>query len=1084
MSKTLEFKIYATTIICKRIFIIEIQKNNDKFAIHTEYKFNQDIKINDFLVDFCKAANICKDVDINIIPKCLDKELKSFTADIIIPDKSKEDATVQDINTEITLELTIGANEKITFTIEKKEDSAPKKDVQNDDVQSKLQEDDKSVYWTLIYGPEKKDQQKDTDNDSGINVGELIDSFCEGVLDLVGYDKVSLPQFIKDFTITGFTATNKPKKDSKLEKINQDDLSTKENFIDITINTNLGNVEVQSPAEKSNEEQSKNEKQNDPTPGKTERTWSIKYENNTKVDILNIPVVGKLVNCISPDINTTITDFNVKVTKSDQKALTLTLGCNAFDDKFDVSLPLSSKQSQSQQESQMPRNIRLKNDKPSGLAFHGTAVWKKFDKPKKILILTIPKIGLGLDDSGHIAILLDASLNVSPLTFTLIDAGVGVTLASTPGIVPYLSGFGVAFNNGVLSIGGSLSLHKDSNGNDENNEYLGTLLINFKEIGLTAMGCYTQGSMWAYLTLQAPIGGVPAFFIKGLAAGFGYNRRLILPSIEEVSEYPLIKAAKNPSDVTQNDLNNIIKQENGQYFLAAGIKFTSFKIIDGFLLATVSFGNDCEIGLLGLADITVPPNMNGKKCLAKAELAIKSSIKPAEGIFSAEAQLTNESFVLTKECKLMGGFAAYAWFGKNTHSGDFVVTLGGYHPAYEKPQHYPVVPRLGLNWQVSPNISIIGEMYFALTPSILMAGGKLCGTYAQGDLKAWFIAYADILMNWKPFKYDVAMGVTLGASYTVNLLFVKKTFSVELGANLYLWGPKLHGKIDVSWYIISFSIYFEEDGEDKPEKLYWDGFIDSFLTVPSNEEEKNIKANKHTLQNDGIDSRSEDILTISLEGVIEKTKAKINDIETELDIVLPNQLSISSISKIPTEANARPVEDNPIVNSTIRVIVEKLDDCDPTTVFDSDEKESGFEDIQQKIPAALWGEGQGNTLDEKEVVLTKTCGKKLSIKDKSKLTPEALFPYGERWILLSDLYNKSNINFNDSFIFLEDKDINPEIFDNSIIELQINENNGIAKTRNEFLKKQKKTISEDISINDFVKDADNLLSEEIVIIEE
>lgn len=1079
MSKALEFKIYATTIICKQTFIIEIQKNNDKFAIHTEYTFNHDIKISDFLIDFFKDVKICKDVDINIIPECLNKELKSFTADITIPEKSKESATEQDINTEITLELTIGANEKITFTIEKKEDSAPKTDAQNDEEQSNPQEDNKSVYWTLIYGPEKQDQQKDTDNDSGINVGELIDSFCEGVLDLVGYDKVSLPQFIKDFTITGFTATNKPKKVSKPEKTNQDESSTEEKFIDITIDTNLGSIEIQTPAEKCIEEQSTNEKEDNPTPYKKEKTWSITYNNNTTANILEIPVVGDLVNNISPDINATVTNFHI--TTSYNEGLSLALGCNAFGNQFDVTLPLSSKQSQPHQMPQIRHNKLLKNDQPSGPAFHGTTVWKKFDKPKKILILTIPKIGLRLDNDGHIAILLDASLNVSPLTFSLNEAGIGINLNKFKDIKFYLSGFSVAFNNGVLSIGGSLSLQEDEQGNKE---YSGTLLINFKEIGLTAMGSYSQGSMWAYLTLQAPIGGVPAFFIKGLAAGFGYNRRLTLPSIEEVKDYPLIKAAKDPSSVTTNDLNNIIKQEKGQYFFAAGIKFTSFKIIDGFLLATVSFGNDCEVGLLGLAEITVPPNINGKKCLAKAQLAIKSSIKPAEGIFSAEAQLTNESFVLTKECKLTGGFAAYAWFGENEHSGDFVVTLGGYHPAYKKPNHYPIVPRLGLNWKINKNIGIIGEMYFALTPSLLMAGGKLCATYAQGDLKAWFIAYANILMNWKPFKYDVAIGVTLGASYTVNLLFVKKTFSVELGANLHLWGPKLHGRIDVSWYIISFSIYFEEDGNDAPEKLYWDGFIDSFLTVPPNDEEKNIKANKDTLQNDGIDSRSEDILTISLEGIIEKTKTKINDIETEFDIVSPNQLCISSISKIPTEANARPVEDNPTVNSTIRVVVEKLDDCDPTIVFDSDEKESGFEDIQQKLPAALWGEGQGNTLNEKETVLTKTCGKKLSIKDKSKLTPEALFPYGERWILLSDLYNKSNINFNDSFIFLEDKDINPEIFDNSIIELQINENNGIAKTRNEFLKKQKKTISEDISINDFVKDADNLLSEEIVIIEE
>ena len=174
----------------------------------------------------------------------------------------------------------------------------------------------------------------------------------------------------------------------------------------------------------------------------------------------------------------------------------------------------------------------------------------------------------------------------------------------------------------------------------------------------------------------------------------------------------------------------------------------------------------------------------------------------------------------------------------------------------------------------------------------------------------------------------------------------------------------------------------------------------------------------------------------------------------------------------------------------MRVIVEKIGDGGTTSVFDSDdgknkgEEEKDFEDIEQKLPAALWGEGQGNDLNEKDAVLTKKCGKKLSIKGKLAPSAEELFPYGDRWISLSELYNNSYINFGNSFKFLANKDFNPKYFKNTIIEFQTNEDNGIANTRIEFLKEQGKTISEDISIKDFVKNADYLLSEEIVIIEE
>jgi len=33
-----------------------------------------------------------------------------------------------------------------------------------------------------------------------------------------------------------------------------------------------------------------------------------------------------------------------------------------------------------------------------------------------------------------------------------------------------------------------------------------------------------------------------------------------------------------------------------------------------------------------------------------------------------------------------------------------VITLGGYHPAFQKPTHYPEVPRLGLNWNVTSHL--------------------------------------------------------------------------------------------------------------------------------------------------------------------------------------------------------------------------------------------------------------------------------------------------------------------------------------------------------------------------------------------
>jgi hypothetical protein len=255
-------------------------------------------------------------------------------------------------------------------------------------------------------------------------------------------------------------------------------------------------------------------------------------------------------------------------------------------------------------------------------------------------------------------------------------------------------------------------------------------MVKYNDISVTAIGSYSSGSLMAYAVLSAPIGGIPAFYVNGLALGFGYNKRLSLPSIEEVPDYPLVSAAVNGFNANiQNELKKYLTSEKGTDFLAAGVKFTSFGVVKGFMLFTVSFGNKLdEIGALGLADISVPP-MTKSNPVAKAQLAIKVDFAPSRGFFSAEAQLTSESYILSKDCHLRGGFAAYYWFGSNEKRGDFVVSLGGYHPAYKRPAHYPIVPRLELNWNVTSSLNITGEMYFALVPNVMMGRQAECGIF-------------------------------------------------------------------------------------------------------------------------------------------------------------------------------------------------------------------------------------------------------------------------------------------------------------------------------------------------------------------
>ena len=70
-----------------------------------------------------------------------------------------------------------------------------------------------------------------------------------------------------------------------------------------------------------------------------------------------------------------------------------------------------------------------------------------------------------------------------------------------------------------------------------------------------------------------------------------------------------------------------IEISEGDYWLAVGIKFTSFKIIDSFVLLIVSFGNRLRFDILGLSVLSLPPKLdNAIDPLVYVELAIKVSL--------------------------------------------------------------------------------------------------------------------------------------------------------------------------------------------------------------------------------------------------------------------------------------------------------------------------------------------------------------------------------------------------------------------------------------------------------------------------
>ncbi|MDF2627834.1 MAG: hypothetical protein K0R39_1665 [Symbiobacteriaceae bacterium] len=524
-------------------------------------------------------------------------------------------------------------------------------------------------------------------------------------------------------------------------------------------------------------------------------------------------------------------------------------------------------------------------------------VW--FTLQKTFGPITFQKVGIRYTtDNGESILwfLMNASLSTGGLTIGVVGLGAGSPLTTFD---PHftISGINITLQEGPVTISGGLlgTLEPEIN-------FYGELLIGTPEFTIAGLGGYAQTdgqpSFFVYAVLDMPIGGPPYFFVTGLAGGVGYNRKLLIPDVSGVATFPLVQWAVgtgNPPgmDTTGNigqQVNDVLTRLSqagviapsvGDYWLAAGIRFTSFELVDSFALLTLVFGTQFEVALLGLSTVSLPP---GPVPVAYAQLELKASFSTSSGLMGISGQLTPQSYVLSKDAHLTGGFAFYVWF-TGEHAGDFVATLGGYSPKFSPPSHYPQVPRLGLNWRVVPELTIKGDLYFALTSAAIMAGGSMSATWESGGIKAWFSVEADFLMVFQPFHYYISAGVQLGASFRINLLFTHVTMTIHLGVDLEVWGPDFTGKATIDLSIISFTISFGSSGKQTTTTIAWSDFVTQLL--PGGATSQKNKSTSLTASAATSDSNTQPIVGL----VVSKGLLKqLSDKDGDLNFVVSGEL--------------------------------------------------------------------------------------------------------------------------------------------------------------------------------------------------
>jgi Family of unknown function (DUF6603) len=454
---------------------------------------------------------------------------------------------------------------------------------------------------------------------------------------------------------------------------------------------------------------------------------------------------------------------------------------------------------------------------------------------KQFGIFSFERVGVGYQNNV-LEFALDASVALGPLAFSMQGLSVGSPLDEFDPRFG-INGLALTFNRPPLSIGGAFLKVKEKADGREFTSYYGEVIVQATRFGLQALGGWAPdrdpAMFFIYLSIKAPIGGPPALYVTRIAGGFGINSALVLPTIAEVEKYPLLPAHAPPQQGNAAEtIKNVIpklqktfRPQPDQYWVAAGIELTSFEMVKAQAVVSVAFGVALQIGVVGTCSMAFPTTAGDAPSLAYVEIDVVASFTPSTGLLAVDGKLSPASYLYGGFVKLTGGFASYTWFGGD-HQGDFVVSLGGYHPAFTRPKHYPVVPRLGLSFSLGP-IRVAGQAYFALTPGAFMAGMRMSATFSAGPIDAWFDAGIDFMVRWGPFQYEATAWVTIGCAVDLGLF----TLRVQVGANLQIWGPALGGTAYVDLDVVSFTIAFGAK-RAAPLPVGWKTFAASFLPPP------------------------------------------------------------------------------------------------------------------------------------------------------------------------------------------------------------------------------------------------------------
>ncbi|KAI1011808.1 hypothetical protein LB503_004831 [Fusarium chuoi] len=475
---------------------------------------------------------------------------------------------------------------------------------------------------------------------------------------------------------------------------------------------------------------------------------------------------------------------------------------------------------------------------------------------KRVNGVSITNIGLDYDAKRQrIKIKFTARMTVGPLDGELINFSMSVKLPrgqkidlsdwENLDIEMGLDGLSLAMTGSNLNVAGTLHRINVEGDDMSITGFEGGVSVKLKKYQFVGFGSYktvkTQQeefvSLMAYAMLSGPMVKTGLVELNSISGGFGFGSKLEIPSITDIHKFPLLVSPDVDPTIMFERLRGTgdakyMTETNGANWVAAGVMGTACELIDVKAILTIPLDPSAgELAIFGTASAQFPRDAKPGKALAAIKINFQGSIDISRGFMLFEGRISDGSFILFDDCILSGGFAVGAWFGTSPQAGDWCITIGGWHPKFQAPSHYPSAPpRMRLQWSYGDTkyLTLDGQAYAAVTPDAVMAGLAVQVKFEKWSCGATFDFRTDLILWLHPLHYDVYFHVFASLWYEVDVWIARKKLHISMGADLYITGPPFAGTVEFDVTVMVIRVKFGDHGR-RDNFLKFDEFMSLVL---------------------------------------------------------------------------------------------------------------------------------------------------------------------------------------------------------------------------------------------------------------